>query len=222
MNKKNVLKFTNGEATVCMIPTYYGMDDKGIIRQINEAIGVFTSTITQEQYVFTKSLLLDGWTLCNCFYGEKSNDNKNISQLKVKPNWFKYTGINPKMMKSEKVDDELEIIDSVSDYVLHVNYDNGTIYLYDCTLSVPELISTYHCYNDIKRSLKHLQYCVPAVAYTYINIIEETDVNYNKNEKLKEIGNIYYKIDMNRMKEISEEWILTKKEEYNIIDYPFK
>lgn len=219
MNKINILKKETDNTSVYYIPTYYGMNDKEIIKQINEKIGVFTSTITQEQYTFTKSLLIDGWTLCNCFYGEKSKDNKNISQLKIKPNWFKYTGINPKMSKSKQIDDELEIIDSVSDYVLHVNYDNGTIYLYDCTLSVPELISTYHCYDDIKRSLKHLQYCVPAVAYTYINIIEETDVNYNKNEKLKEIGNIYYKIDMNRMKEISEEKILENKEQYQILSY---
>lgn len=223
MNKVNILKLNKGNGVSAYYkPSYVDMSEQQIINEIVAKTGTLIKTLTQEQYKFSEMLIKNGWTLCNCFYGEKSKANKNVTTLKSTPNWFKYIGINPQFMQGNKVYDEYEILESVSDYTLCVNYENGIIYLYDNTMSVPELIGTYHCYDDIVRSLKHLKRCIPASLEAFYNIhINNEESEFDKGKKICELGDIYYEIDLSRMKEISEEDVEKNKEKYMVIDFKY-
>lgn len=215
MNDKVTLVF-DGKTYV---PSYYDMSEFEVASQISDKIGVFTKHITEKQFYFTRKLIRDGWMLCDCYYGEKDKANKLASKLKARPSWFKFTGINTTngTMNIQNITDLIvegnAINDMVSDYLLYVNYSNDVIFLYDANIEEPSLIGTFHCYDDIIRTLKHIKRCIPARFTTKFNIgrYYPTDYDIAIDEDYADVDEIilspfgepYYEVDFNRLKEIA-------------------
>lgn len=187
-------------------PVFCDYSDKEIVDKIVDRLGTFAKDVTEEQFYFTKKLVRDGWQICDCYYGEKDKTNKYISKLKARLNWFKFTGINSDYNKcTEKIMDEEIISNNVSDYVLYVNYGNTTIFLYDNTLEEPTMIGTFHCYDDIIRSLKHIKRSIPAKAKMLFNVNRYVDTFDDKENPILQsaFGTKYYEIDFDRLKLIA-------------------
>lgn len=201
MDKENKI-LIGGENYVTTYSTYSEMD---MLNIITRHMGVLAKNITEEQFFMTKHLLRDGWELCDCFYGEKSKENKLISKLKSTPNWFRFVGINcdNNINVESRIIDKKEIELYVSDYTLYINYNNNTIYLYDNTLDEPELIGTFHCYDDIKRNLKHIKGCIPARLKLNMNLNRYADFGDDETYMPNAFGFPYYEIDTNKLKKIS-------------------
>ena len=186
-------------------PVFCDYTDKQIVDKIVDRLGVFAKDVTEEQFYFTKKLIRDGWEICDCYYGEKDKSNKSSSKLKARLNWFKFTGISGDNSTGYlKIINEDNIADYVSDYVLFVNYSIATIFLYDNTLEEPSLIGTFHCYDDIVRSLKHIKRSIPAKAKMMFNVSRYvSDFDDKENPILQPaFGTNYYEIDFNRLKRV--------------------
>ena len=188
-------------------PVFCNYTDNEIFNKIVEKLGVFVKDVTEEQFYFTKKLLQDGWEICDCYYGEKNRESKCNPKLKTRLSWFKFNGINSDACLNKFSFTDNDIIEYVSDYVLYVNYDNTSIFLYDNTLDEPSLIGTFHCYDDIVRSLKHIRKTVPAKLKITFKDNKYTDNFDYKNSLIIQSDTFCdkcYEIDFNKLNKIDD------------------
>lgn len=183
------------------IPKYASYMEKDVVDEISDKMGGFVRNINEEQFKTCERMIKDGWMLLNCYYGEKDRFNKNHSWLNARPNWFRFTGIDKAVPKEALnmgavIDDE-QIEEYVTDYVVYLNFVSNTIFLYDNTVETPSLSGTFHSYDDLLRTLKHIQRCIPAKQRTrFVLNREEGDTVRSP------FGCTYYIVDFERLEEI--------------------